>query len=125
MATIQKTPQTSTQKQDEHILVVKRDKLFNKHAAWAGLKEVNFQDYLNIIQEHKEFLPRSIMEQDPNYKQIIPYMIFTHNDRYFLMQRKGSSTEKRLKSKYSFGIGGHIRQKDMKTVLPRIVCRVC
>ena len=27
------------------------------------------------------------METDPTYKQIIPYLIFVHNNRYFLMQR--------------------------------------
>ncbi len=115
MATLQKAPQSVTPTQDEHILVVKRDKLFSKDAAWSGLKEVNFQDYLAIIKEHQKFLPRTAMEQDPTHKQIIPYMIFTHNDRYFLMQRKKSTTEQRLKSKYSFGIGGHIRQEDMET----------
>lgn len=107
----QTTPVTS--KQDELILVVKRKHLFAQQAPWSGLKEVNFDSYLQTIQEKKDFLPRSIMETDPNYKQIIPYLIFEHNDTYFLMQRQGDATEKRLQNKYSLGIGGHIRQEDM------------
>ena len=55
------------------------------------------------------------MENDPTYKQIIPYLVFCHEDRYFLMQRTDKSTEQRLQNKYSLGIGGHIRQEDMTT----------
>lgn len=102
-----------TSKQDELILVVKRKYLFAHHAPWSGLKEVNFDTYLQTIQEKKDFLPRSVMETDPNYKQIIPYLIFEHKGTYFLMQRQGDATEKRLQNKYSLGIGGHIRQEDM------------
>ena len=53
------------------------------------------------------------METNPLYKQIIPYLIFKHEDRYFLMQRKAKASEQRLKNKYTLGIGGHIRQEDM------------
>ncbi|MGE0009812.1 MAG: hypothetical protein AB7F19_04660 [Candidatus Babeliales bacterium] len=104
-----------TNKQDELILVVKRKELFAHHAPWSGLKEVNFETYLKTIQEKKEFLPRSIMETDPSYKQIIPYLIFKHEDTYFLMQRQGDATEKRLQNKFSLGIGGHIREEDMES----------
>ena len=55
------------------------------------------------------------METDPSYKQIIPYEVFTFNDRYFLMQRQAKASEQRLKNKFSLGIGGHIRQEDMTT----------
>lgn len=99
-------------KQDENVLVVSREQLF-KNGAFQGLETVNTQDYLAIITEYKEFLPRSIMETDLKYKQIIPYLIFTHNDKYFLMQRQSGSTEQRLQSKYSLGIGGHIREEDL------------
>lgn len=101
------------QKQDELILVVPRTELFKNHAAWSGLKAVDFEEYLAIINEKKEFQLRSVMEQDPHYKQIIPYLVFRHQDKYFLMQRTAKATETRLQNKYSLGIGGHIRQEDM------------
>jgi predicted NUDIX family phosphoesterase len=98
---------------DELILVVKRKHLFAKQAAWSGLKKINADSYLELIKEKKEFQPRSVMETDPTYKQIIPYLVFTHNDRYFIMQRKSNASEKRLQNKFSLGIGGHIRQEDL------------
>ena len=106
-------PTPHSLKQDEHILVVKRSDFFVEEPAWSGLKEANFDTYLRIIQEKKDFLPRSQMEVDPGYKQIIPYLIFTHNDKLFLMQRTAQATESRLQNKYSLGIGGHIRQEDL------------
>lgn len=104
---------TLTQKHEEQILVVKRKHLFANKAAWSGLKQVNFDTYLEIIEAKKEFLPRGLMETDPTYKQIIPYLIFKHHDTYFLMQRQDNATEKRLQNKYSLGIGGHIRKEDL------------
>ena len=99
---------------DEMILVVKREKLFPQ-GDWQGIKKVNFDDYLAIIKAHQEFLPRPRMEQDLAYKQIIPYLIFTHKGSYFLMQRHKKASEQRLKNKLTLGIGGHIRQEDMQT----------
>lgn len=100
---------------DEHILVVNRATLFGKTPAWNGLAAVDIEHYVQLIMQKKEFLPRSLMEVDPTYKQIIPYLIFQHEDKYFLMQRTATSTEKRLQNKYSLGIGGHIREEDMQT----------
>jgi len=97
---------------DERILVVKRTDLM-PDGGWKGIKQVNFDQYLQIINEKKQFLWRSDMENDPTYKQIIPYLIFNFNQNYFLMQRRSTASETRLRNKYSLGIGGHIRQEDM------------
>ncbi|HJM68614.1 MAG TPA: hypothetical protein QGF02_01590 [Candidatus Babeliales bacterium] len=105
--------QSTTQSQAEHILVVKRDHFFSMAPAWNGLKEVSFDEYINLINDKKEFLPRPVMEQDLTYKQIIPYLVFEHDNKYFLMQRSATASEARLKNKYSLGIGGHIRQEDI------------
>lgn len=98
--------------EDELILVVKRDDLFPQ-GAFSGMQKVDFAHYLDVIQKKQEFMPRSHMETDPTYKQIIPYLIYSYKDRYFLMQRQSKATEQRLQSKYSLGIGGHIRQEDL------------
>ena len=99
-------------KKDEKILVVKRTELF-KDIPWNGLKEVSFDTYLEIIKTKQEFMWRSQMEEDPSYKQIIPYLVFSYEGKLFLMQRKSSSSETRLSSKFSLGIGGHIREEDL------------
>ncbi|KKP26897.1 MAG: hypothetical protein UR12_C0035G0001 [candidate division TM6 bacterium GW2011_GWF2_30_66] len=109
---------SENKKQDENILVIKRDYLFPK-SSFQGLQKpsesVFGSDFLYVIMAKKEFLPRSLMEQDFNYKQVIPYLIFKHEEKYFLMQRKAKASETRLQSKYSLGIGGHIRQEDIRT----------
>jgi predicted NUDIX family phosphoesterase len=99
-------------KYQEPILVIKRSILMD-HVPWKGIKPVCFDEISMLIQKNREFLPRGAMEEDPLYKQIIPYIIFECKDRYFLMKRKADTTEKRLASHYTLGIGGHIRQEDM------------
>ena len=114
MTQINTQQQPSIQAHDEHILVVARENIFiNNIHAWHGLQEVDFEHYIQIINDKKEFLPRSLMETDFQYKQIIPYLIFTHEDKYFLMQRRATASETRLANKLTLGIGGHIRQEDM------------
>ena len=115
MVQIVTSPQQNTSFHDEQILVVRRTHLFAIEEAWHGLKEVDFDHYLHIINHKKAFHPRSIMETNPAYKQIIPYIIFTHKKRYFVMQRRANASEKRLQNKFTLGIGGHIRQEDMTT----------
>lgn len=65
------------------------------------------------INESMMYTKRETAEQDERYKQIIPYLIFRHEQRYFIMQRKASAREQRLRNKVSLGIGGHIRKTDL------------
>lgn len=109
---IQTTQQPVTTSHDEDILVIKRDILFAENT-WQGLQTDRTETYINCIAKHQEFLPRSLMEQDERYKQIIPYIVFRYNNAYFMMQRKASASEQRLKNKYTLGIGGHMRHEDM------------
>lgn len=114
MNQVQQNQQVTPAHHDENILVVKRDHLFPADfAAWQGLRAVDFTHYIDLIQDKKEFLPRSEMETDPRYKQIIPYLVFTADNRYFLMQRRPNASEQRLQNKFTLGIGGHIRQEDI------------
>lgn len=109
----QKTVNLSVDKYTESILVIPTHTLFPR-GAWNGLKEVDCQRYLELIEDHKEFIPRGVAETDFSYKQIIPYLVFKFKDTYFVMQRKSSSTEQRLANKYTLGIGGHLREEDME-----------
>jgi predicted NUDIX family phosphoesterase len=113
-----KAHHTHTPHHEEYILVVKRDFLFPQQQAWQGLRSFNhtldgFATYQGLIKEHQEFLPRVAMEVNPSYKQIIPYLVYEYEERYFLMQRTAQGGEQRLHNKYSLGIGGHIRHEDM------------
>ena len=75
-------------KEDELILVIKKEKLFTNNKQLQGLEQIDFSFYQNLIENNKEFIYRSQAELDENYKQIIPYLIFKYQDKYFLMQRK-------------------------------------
>ena len=63
------------------------------------------------------FRERAEMEEDPSFKQLIPYVVFTHlNNRnettIFQYQRGTGQGETRLHKKRSVGIGGHISSTD-------------
>ena len=50
--TQQITPQQHIRPITEHILVVKSEFLFTQ-GSWKGLKEVNFDEYISIIQKNR------------------------------------------------------------------------
>ena len=100
-------------KQDEKILVVHRDILFPAGTFSGFLPMESLKTLEDIVKENKKFLWRSAMEVDARYKQICQYLIFNYEDKYFLMQRKSSASQQRLKNKHTLGIGGHIRELDI------------
>ncbi len=104
--------QVFIKKEDEKILVIPKNILF-KDKEINGIEKIDFEYYQKLIRDNKQFLWRSQMETDQNYKQIIPYLIFNFENKYFMMQRKSSASEARLQNKYSLGIGGHIRSEDI------------
>ena len=65
-----------------------------------------------MTRQNNFFLPRSRAEQDPAFKQIIPYIVFTFEGTILRYVRGAKSGEKRLVDKASIGIGGHINDSD-------------
>ena len=63
-------------------------------------------------QDQFSFRPRSDVETDPSFKQLIPYIVLTCGDRVFHYRRGASGTEARLRALRSIGIGGHISEAD-------------
>lgn len=66
---------------------------------------------------HTSYRPRAKMEQDPTFKQLIPYVIFRYRDAaggvtLFQYTRGKGQGEARLHAKRSIGIGGHISADD-------------
>lgn len=62
--------------------------------------------------ETSDFKPRDKMENDPGFKQIIPYIMLRHHVSVFRYWRTKRAGESRLHHLYSIGIGGHIDQRD-------------
>jgi predicted NUDIX family phosphoesterase len=59
-----------------------------------------------------EFRPRAEVEEDPSYKQLIPYVVIRCGDAVFCYTRGKSQGEARLHAKRSLGIGGHVDETD-------------
>lgn len=58
------------------------------------------------------FRPRSEVETDPCFKQLIPYVVLKCGAELFHYRRGANGTEARLRALRSVGIGGHISEAD-------------
>ena len=97
----------------EQVLCVKREDMF-PDGAWHGFVSEDLDRHQALIRERHFFMSRAAVENDPGYQQIIPYVVFRHDGRYFLTHRLRASSEKRLRKQYSLGIGGHINPGDLE-----------
>lgn len=101
--------------EDESVLVIKRE-LFDEIGAFQGIS-TEIDKYLPAFlnPSNNFFIHRELAEDDPTHKQIIPYAIFKHGDKFLRYLRGKKSGEQRLASKSSIGIGGHINQDDFNS----------
>jgi predicted NUDIX family phosphoesterase len=101
----------------EHVLVVPTT-LFHELGYVQGFsKDVDRYRGVLLDPANISYRPRSEMEEDPSFKQLIPYVIFRHQDdqggiHLFQYTRGKGQGESRLHSKKSIGIGGHISSVD-------------
>jgi predicted NUDIX family phosphoesterase len=72
------------------------------------------RDYLPRLLEPQNlsYRPRSEVETDPSFKQIIPYVVLRWQDQVFHYTRGKAGTETRLQALRSLGVGGHISELD-------------
>ena len=104
----------------ERVLVVPTGR-FHALGHFQGFSD-QVEHYLPALLEGDDldYLPRGKMEQDPSFKQLIPYVLFRHTDAtgavtIFQYTRGGGQGEKRLHAKRSVGVGGHISSDDALT----------
>jgi len=62
------------------------------------------------------WIERALAENNPAYKQLIPYILIKNSCGSLLTYRRHGS-EKRLSGLYSCGIGGHIDESDRRETL--------
>lgn len=96
---------------EEHVLVVARDRLPDA-ANWYGLRTDGLGACLDLIGREGRYAPRTAMEQDSSFKQVIPYIVLRDGDRYFLMRRTRAGADQRLHDRWSIGVGGHLNPGD-------------
>lgn len=105
------------QVQTECVLVVPTA-LFHRLGHFQGFS-TEVDRYLGELfsPEHTSFRPRHQVEEDPSFKQLIPYVIFRYRDpqgrlSIFRYTRGKGQGEGRLHDKQSIGVGGHISAGD-------------
>ena len=108
---------TTLNTMDEHVLVVPTP-IFHALGLFQGFcTDIDrFRDVL-FDAKNVQFRPRSEVETNPDFKQLIPYMIFCYTDSsgnvsIFQYVRGKGMGESRLHHKRSIGIGGHIAAED-------------
>jgi len=103
---------TETTTPVEHVLVVPT-LLFHEIGVFQGFNS-DIERYLETLLDpaHTLYLARPDAEEDPGYKQLIPYCIFRCEDSIFHYTRGTKQGEARLHAKKSIGVGGHISTLD-------------
>ncbi len=101
----------------ENVLVVPTE-LFHRLGHFQGFT-ADIDRYLGELLSPKNtsYRARGEMEEDPSFKQLIPYVIFRHRNTagqvsVFQYTRGKGQGEGRLHSKRSVGVGGHISVDD-------------
>ncbi|HEY2881825.1 MAG TPA: phosphoesterase [Pirellulales bacterium] len=106
--------------QTEQVLVVPTE-LFHRLGHFQGFSTETDRYLAELLSpKNTSYRPRGEMEEDPSFKQLIPYVIFRHRDphsgqKLFQYTRGKGQGESRLHSKRSIGIGGHISIDDRTT----------
>jgi predicted NUDIX family phosphoesterase len=106
---------------EEQVLVVER-KVFDELGSFRGL-QFDVGRYLDRLFAPgcPRFMPRPLAEKDPDFKQLIPYVLMTCPDaqrrsaaggKYLTYVRGKRAGETRLVGNRSIGIGGHINPID-------------
>ncbi|MBN1817893.1 MAG: NUDIX domain-containing protein [Sedimentisphaerales bacterium] len=98
--------------QDELVLVIERS-VYEKAGAFHGLA-MDVDRYIErfFAPGVTRYMPRCQVETDPNFKQIIPYVLMTCDGEYLSYVRGKRAGETRLVGNRSIGIGGHINPAD-------------
>ncbi len=106
----------------ERVLVVPAE-LFHRLGYFQGFNSQVDRYLFDLFSpQHASYRPRREVEQDPGFKQLIPYVIFSYTDpeknlNVFQYTRGSGMGEGRLHSKRSVGIGGHISAIDAEANL--------
>ena len=97
----------------EHVLVIPTS-VFHEVGHFQGFFG-DIDRYLDVILDpaYASYRPRPEMEEDPSFKQLIPYCVFHSDGQVFSYQRGNDQGEARLHAKRSVGVGGHVSTLDL------------
>lgn len=84
----------------------------------AGIMPDTIQARYSELLSHLKWATRGPLEQDPDKKQLIPYVIVTRDEHVWVMRRTRAQSEARLHDKLSLGVGGHLDDAERETKDP-------
>lgn len=97
----------------EEVLCVPTE-LFRSCGYFQGFMPLPADNYTPLfLAAQQEFRPRNVVESDPSFKQLIPYIIVERGGQLLNYYRGRGSGEQRLRGNHSIGIGGHINPCDL------------
>jgi predicted NUDIX family phosphoesterase len=99
---------------EELVLTVPRDRVPGG-CDFTGVRATDVDELRSLhaaIERHGVYLPRSLAEENPAQKQVIPYVVVRDGERIFLMERTRAGGDARLHLKASIGVGGHLNPVD-------------
>jgi predicted NUDIX family phosphoesterase len=67
---------------------------------------------VNIESKDVVIMQRALLETNPKFRQLIPYVVVKQGDKYLAYERSKSGGESRLHNLFSIGIGGHVDAVD-------------
>jgi predicted NUDIX family phosphoesterase len=79
---------------------------------WTGVRAVDLSETLALIAREGGYRSRAEAEDDPTWKQVIPYLLLRDDERLFLMRRTRAGGDARLHERWSIGVGGHLGPQD-------------
>jgi predicted NUDIX family phosphoesterase len=96
---------------EELVLVIPRASIM-ADPGWRGIRAEGLDEFESIVARDGRFQPRTAMEVDRSWKQVIPYLVLRDGERYFLMRRTRAGGDARLHDRWSIGVGGHLNPGD-------------
>jgi predicted NUDIX family phosphoesterase len=98
----------------ERVLVLPRDEVPGG-CDFTGVRDAN-ETTLAALQAvtatHGRFMDRPLAEENPAFKQVIPYVVVRDGALVYLMERTAAGGDTRLHGKASIGVGGHLNPVD-------------
>lgn len=81
---------------------------------WRWTSEARNEAFLAELNQDGRFQPRSEVETDETWRQVIPYILLrSPAGGYFTYRRLPASGESRLVDLHSLGVGGHINDEHL------------
>jgi predicted NUDIX family phosphoesterase len=91
-------------KHQEHIVCIKSEKVEHR--------ERGFVDY-ELNRDDLMLGQRALLENDEDFRQVLPVSIFTHNGEVWAYERTSKGGESRLHNKIAVAVGGHWDLEDL------------